>query len=74
MAFPPVLKDEQPSSVILRYMEGITKKIQKIADLQLEHEIKIWMFLFIFALHYKAYIQSTYYFDVIWLLFLVPAT
>ena len=38
--FPPVLKDEQPSSVVLRYMDGLTKKIQKITDLQLKLELK----------------------------------
>lgn len=30
--FPPVLKDELPSGVILKYMDGISKKIQKMAD------------------------------------------
>ncbi len=30
--FPPVLKDELPSAVILRYMDGISKKIQKLSD------------------------------------------
>lgn len=38
-AFPAVLKDELPSSVILRYMDGITKKIQKVTDLKLQERV-----------------------------------
>lgn len=33
--FPAVLKDELPSSVILRYMDGITKRVQKLNELRL---------------------------------------
>lgn len=30
--FPPVLKDEAPSVHILRYMDGITKRVQKLQE------------------------------------------
>ena len=30
--FPPVLKDEAPSTHILRYMDGITKRVQKLQE------------------------------------------
>lgn len=46
--FPPVLKDEKPSVHILRYMDGITKRIQKLSDFQLHisHEcLKILAFI-----------------------------
>lgn len=33
--FPPVLKSEQPSSVILKYMEGIGKRVLKVTDAKL---------------------------------------
>ena len=30
--FPPILKDEAPSTHILRYMDGINKRVQKLQE------------------------------------------
>jgi len=46
--FPPVLKDELPSVHILRYMDGIQKRIQKLQEFWL---CQVQPLLILFAKH-----------------------